>query len=233
LRLSIRSFVVLVTRLWRLFVGLLCFGLGIALLVHADLGLGPWDVLHQGISDRTGVPIGTVGIGVGALLLVAWLWLPVRIGFGTVANTIVIGLVIDGTLWLLPESAPLWVRCGEVPAGIVLIALGSGFYIGAGLGPGPRDGLMTGLARRGVGSVRAVRTGIEITVLVLGWLLGGTVGWATALQALTIGPLVQWFLDRLSLEPVTPRSGRDDPALDGAIPPRTMKLRPSSGTGRT
>lgn len=193
---------VFVTRLVRLFVGLLCFGLGIALLVHADLGLGPWDVLHQGISRRTGIPIGTVGIIVGALLLLLWIPLRQRVGIGTVANTLVIGVVIDVTLWLLPASAPFAVRLVEVPAGIVLMAVGSGFYIGAGLGPGPRDGLMTGIAARGP-SVRVVRTGIEVTVLVLGWLLGGTVGVATAIQAVTIGPLVQWFLDRLALEPLS------------------------------
>jgi uncharacterized membrane protein YczE len=185
-------------------VGLLAFGLGIALLVHADLGLGPWDVLHQGIARRIDLPIGTVGIGVGALLLLLWIPLRQRLGIGTVANTFVVGAVIDVTLWLLPASAPLGVRIGEVGAGIVLLAVGSGFYIGAGLGPGPRDGLMTGLAARGVGSVRAVRTGIEVTVLVIGWALGGTVGIATAVQAVAIGPLVQWFLDRLSLEPVVP-----------------------------
>jgi uncharacterized membrane protein YczE len=194
--------VLFVTRLWRLLVGLLAFGFGIALMVHADLGLGPWDVLHQGISERTGIPIGTVGIIVGALLLVTWIWLPVRIGLGTILNTVLIGLIIDVTLWLLPASAPLGVRVGEVLTGTVLIALGSGFYIGAGLGPGPRDGLMTGLADRGVGSVRVVRTGIELSVLALGWLLGGTVGWATALFAITIGPLVHFFLERLSLAPV-------------------------------
>ena len=214
---------VLVTRLWRLFVGLFAFGFGIALLVHADLGLGPWDVLHQGISKRTGIPIGTVGIGVGALLLLLWIPLPVRIGFGTIANTVVIGLVIDGTLWLLPESAPLGVRLVEAPLGIVLVAIGSGFYIGAGLGPGPRDGLMTGLAARGVASVRVVRTGIELTVLLLGWLLGGTVGIATAVQAVTIGPLVQLFLDKLSL---APRSGRNRQAQDPSIPPRTEAVTP-------
>lgn len=214
---------VLVTRLWRLSIGLFCFGFGIALLVHADLGLGPWDVLHQGLSDLTGVPIGTVGIGVGAVLLLAWFWLPVRIGFGTIANTVVIGLVIDVTLWLLPSSAPFAVRLGEVPIGIVLVAMGSGFYIGAGLGPGPRDGLMTGLAARGVGSMRAVRTGIEVTVLVLGWALGGTVGVATALQAVTIGPLVQWFLHRLSLEP---RSVKDSPDQDPTILHRTEDVAP-------
>lgn len=225
--MSIPSFVVLVTRLWRLFVGLFAFGFGIALLVHADLGLGPWDVLHQGISERTGIPIGTVGIGVGILLLLLWFALPVRVGVGTVANTLVIGIVIDVTLWLLPASAPLAVRVGEVPLGIVLVAMGSGFYIGAGLGPGPRDGLMTGLARRGVGSVRAVRTGIEVTVLVLGWLLGGTVGIATAVQAVTIGPLVQWFLHKLSLEPVlVAGSGRETVGKADRIPPRTEPVTP-------
>ena len=214
---------VLVTRLWRLFVGLFAFGFGIALLVHADLGLGPWDVLHQGISERTGIPIGTVGIGVGALLLLLWIPLPVRIGFGTVANTVVIGLVIDGTLWLLPDSAPLAVRLVEVPLGIVLVAIGSGFYIGAGLGAGPRDGLMTGLAARGVASVRVVRTGIEVTVLVLGWLLGGTVGVATAIQAVTIGPLVQLFLDKLSL---APRSGRESQVEELKFPPSSEAVTP-------
>jgi uncharacterized membrane protein YczE len=228
--LSIPFFVVFVTRLVRLLIGLVCFGLGIAAMVHADLGLGPWDVLHQGLSDRTGVPIGTVGIGVGAALLVTWLWLPVRIGLGTVLNVILIGLVIDGTLWVLPESAPLGVRAAEVPAGIVLIALGSGFYIGAGLGPGPRDGLMTGLAARGVGSVRAVRTGIEVTVLALGWSLGGTVGWATALQALTIGPLVHLFLDRLSLDAAAEdhRSGRESVPETYTFPPRSEGEAPMS-----
>jgi uncharacterized membrane protein YczE len=215
--------VVLVTRLRRLFIGLVLFGLGIALMVHADLGLGPWDVLHQGISRRTGIPIGTVGILVGAVLLLTWIPLRERVGIGTVANTLVIGLVIDGTLWLLPESAPLGLRLVEVPVAIVLVALGSGFYIGAGLGPGPRDGLMTALARRGVGSIRAVRTGIEVTVLVLGWLLGGTVGWATAIQALTIGPLVQWFLHRLSPEP---RSVKGDPDIDPAALHGTVGVTP-------
>ncbi|HVM55135.1 MAG TPA: hypothetical protein VM262_18260 [Acidimicrobiales bacterium] len=201
-----------VTRLWRLLVGLVAFGLGISLLVHAELGLGPWDVLHQGLADRTGIPIGTMGILVGAVVLVAFWPLRVRVGIGTIANTVLIGLVIDLTLWLLPDSAPLAVRVAEVPTGIVLVALGSGFYIGAGLGPGPRDGLMTGLADRGVGSIRVVRTGIEVTVLALGFLLGGTVGWATALQAVTIGPLVQWFLDRLSLAPPGARVPLLDPA---------------------
>jgi uncharacterized membrane protein YczE len=217
--------VLFVTRLWRLLVGLLGFGLGIALLVHADLGLGPWDVLHQGLSDLSGIPIGTVGIIVGALLLVTWIWLPVRIGLGTVLNTLLIGVVIDVTLWLLPatESVALGVRVAEVPTGIVLIAIGSGFYIGAGLGPGPRDGLMTGLAARGVGSVRAVRTGIEVTVLVLGFLLGGTVGWATALQALTIGPLVQFFLRHLDLGP---RSGRESVVEEHKFPPSSEAVTP-------
>jgi len=191
-------------RLPRLALGLLGFGLGIALMVHADLGLGPWDVLHQGISERTGIPIGTVGILVGLLLLVAWLPLRERMGIGTIANVLVIGVIIDVTLWLLPDVEALAIRIPELVVGVLLIGLGSGAYIGAGLGPGPRDGLMTSLARRGVGSVRTVRTGIEVTALVLGFLLGGTVGVGTVLQAVTIGPIVQFFLERLSLPELIP-----------------------------
>ena len=216
--LSIASFVVLVTRLWRLFVGLFAFGFGIALLVHADLGLGPWDVLHQGISERTGIPIGTVGIGVGALLLLLWIPLPVRIGFGTIANTVVIGLVIDATLWVLPESAPLGVRLVEAPLGIVLVAIGSGFYIGAGLGPGPRDGLMTGLHQRTGVSVRLVRTAIEITVVVTGFLLGGTVGVGTLLYAVAIGPFAQLFLRVFAV----PAPGEGSTVVAGRTPRRAI-----------
>ena len=191
-------------RLPRLAIGLLGFGLGIALMVHADLGLGPWDVLHQGLSERTGIPIGTVGIAVGFLLLLSWIPLKERMGIGTIANVVVIGVVIDVVLWLLPDVDAMAVRLPEVVLGVLLIGMGSGAYIGAGLGPGPRDGLMTSLAARGVGSVRAVRTGIEVTVLVLGFLLGGSVGFGTVVQAVAIGPIVQWFLERLSLPELVP-----------------------------
>ncbi len=185
-------------RLPRLLCGLVLCGWGIAAMVAADLGLGPWDVLHQGLSRLTGIPIGTVGILVGLVVLGLWFPLHERPGVGTVINVVVIGVVIDLTLLVLATPGELWVRWLMMLSGPVLFAVGSGFYIGAGLGPGPRDGVMTGLARRGV-PVGVARAGIEVSVLVAGWLLGGTVGAGTVAFALGIGPLVHLFLPRLSL----------------------------------
>lgn len=183
-------------RLPRLLLGLVLCGWGIAAMVAADLGLGPWDVLHQGLSGITGIPIGTVGILVGVLVLLLWIPLREKLGTGTVLNVVVIGVVIDLTLLVLPApDAMLW-RVLLLAAGPVLFGVGSGFYIGAGLGPGPRDGLMTGLARRGL-PVGRVRTGIELGALGIGWLLGGTVGVGTVYFALAIGPIVAWSLPRL------------------------------------
>ena len=191
-------------RVPRLLFGLVLCGLGIALTVRADLGLGPWDVLHQGLSDRTGIPIGTVGILVGFVVLLAWVPLRERLGIGTVLNVIIIGVVIDLTLWLLPDVDGLALRLAVMCVGIFLFGPGSGFYIGARLGAGPRDGLMTGLAERGW-TIRTVRTAMELTVLIIGFLLGGSVGLGTVVFALTIGPNVHYWLERLSLE-VTPSS---------------------------
>lgn len=196
----------------RLVLGLIAFGLGIALMVRSDLGLGPWDVLHQGITNRTGIPIGTVGILVGVALLATWLPLRERAGIGTLGNTVLIGVVIDLTLLVLPEPESAWARVAFMLAGILGIAVGSGAYIGAGLGPGPRDGLMTGLARLTGASLRLVRTGIELTVLAAGILLGGTFGIGTILLALSIGPLVQLFLGWFELPPLA------DAAPGGAGP---------------
>lgn len=190
----------------RLLFGLTLFGLGLALMVISDLGLSPWDVLHQGISRQTGIPIGTVVIITGFAVLLLWIPLHERIGIGTIANAIVIGLVLDGALLVLPETLEnVVLRWVALLAGVVIVAIGSGFYIGAGLGPGPRDGLMTGLARRGI-SLAWARAWIEITALVTGWLLGGTVGVGTVLFAFGMGPLVQFFLRRLSLIPVAHRA---------------------------
>ena len=189
-------------RLPRLLPGLAACGLGLALMVLADLGLGPWEALHQGLSERTGIPIGTMGILVGAAVLLAWVPLRQRPGLGTICNVVLIGLVIDAVLALAPEPAGLPVRVACLAAGVVLMGVGSGLYIGAGLGPGPRDGLMTGLAARGH-SLRLVRTAIELTALVAGWALGGTVGVGTVAFALCIGPLVQLFLGRLSVPSLT------------------------------
>lgn len=186
-------------RLPRLLVGLVLFGVGIALMVRADLGLSPWDVLHQGVARRTTLTIGTVSIIVSVAVLVLWIPLRERPGLGTVLNAFLIGPVVDATLWLVPVVEALPLRWALVLAGLVTVALGSGFYIGAGLGPGPRDGLMTGLARRGL-AVGPVRGGIEVAVLVLGWALGGTVGVGTVVFTLGIGPLVQLFLARLAVD---------------------------------
>jgi uncharacterized membrane protein YczE len=182
------------------------FGFGLALMVIADLGLAPWDVLHQGISDRTGIPIGTVVIIVGVLLLVAWIPLKEKIGIGTIANAIVIGVVLDLSLLVLPERLTAWPQqWAALLVGVVLVGIGSGYYIGAGLGPGPRDGLMTGLARMGY-PIFAVRAVIEIGALVVGWLLGGTVGVGTVIFALAMGPLVHFFMEKLSLHPQPDRA---------------------------
>ena len=187
-----------IRRLVNLYAGLVLFGVSIAFFVQARLGLDPWDVLHQGISERTGVRIGTVAIVVGLVVLLLWIPLRQRPGLGTLSNVLLVGLTLDLALVLLPEPGPMPLRFGFLVVAIVLNAVATGLYVGAGLGPGPRDGLMTGLAARGH-SVRVVRTAIELTVLAAGWLLGGTVGVGTALFALTIGPLVHVLLPRLTI----------------------------------
>ncbi len=184
----------------RLYTGLVLFGAGIALMVAADLGLPPWDVLHQGLSERTGISIGVMNILVGFVVLLMWFPLRERVGIGTISNVIVIGLVIDLVLAVVPDVDHVAARFAITTFGLVLVGVGSGFYIGAGLGPGPRDGLMTGIARRGL-RIGLVRAAIEISVLAAGWLLGGTVGVGTVMFALFIGPLVEWSLNRLSLRP--------------------------------
>ena len=190
-------------RLARLLFGLMLFGIGVAIMVISDLGLPPWEVLHQGISEQTGIPIGTVGIITGLFVLLLWIPLRERIGLGTVLNVLLIGLVIDGTLFVANHGGePLWVRTLMMLGGVLLIGIGTAFYIGAGLGAGPRDGLMTGLARRGY-PIGPVRIGLEVTVLVIGWILGGTVGVGTVVFAFGVGPLIASWLPRLTFEPAT------------------------------
>ena len=185
----------------RLLGGLVLFGLGIALMVRADLGLAPWDVLHQGLAERTGIPIGRVTILVGAAVLLLWIPLRERPGLGTLANVIVIGAVEDAALALIDRPPAMAARIGMLLFGIYLFGPGSGLYIGAGLGPGPRDGLMTGVAKRGV-SVRLARTAVELGALAVGFALGGTVGIGTVLFAATVGPNVHWHLERMTLPDV-------------------------------
>jgi uncharacterized membrane protein YczE len=185
-------------RLVQLLAGLLLFGLSIALLVRARLGLDSWDVLHQGLAQRTGLPLGWVINGVGLIVLAAWLPLRQRPGYGTIANVVLVGLATQGALAVLPSPSPLLARWAMLIGAILVNAVATGLYIGAGLGPGPRDGLMTGLAARGY-SIRRARTTIEVGVLVTGWLLGGAVGIGTLLYALTIGPLVHLLLPLFSV----------------------------------
>ena len=192
----------LVRKIPRVIVGLLLFGVGIAFTAVSELGLGPWDVMHQGISRRSGIPFGTVGIITGALVLLSWIPLKERVGLGTILNVLIIGVVIDLTMLILPDevgSAPL--RWSALLGGIVLVGVGSGLYIGAGLGPGPRDGLMTACAKRGYRMGRA-RTVIEVLILAVGWLLGGTVGIGTVLFALGVGPAVEFFFNRTGSVPL-------------------------------
>ncbi len=188
-------------QLTQLLAGLVAAGLGIALVVRSGLGLGPWDVLHQGIAERTGISMGMVVLGIGVVVLASWVPLRQRVGIGTVLNVIVVGAALDVFLAVLPRVHSFGARWSSLLAGVVAVGLGSGLYLGAGLGPGPRDGVMTGLAQRGI-SVRAARTGIELSALAAGWLLGGTVGIGTLVFARAIGPLVQLFLERCALAPM-------------------------------
>jgi uncharacterized membrane protein YczE len=180
-------------RLIQLFSGLVLYGVSDAMLLLARLGVDPWDVLHQGLARRIGLQTGTWSIIVGAAVLLLWLPMRQRPGIGTLCNVVLVGSVVDLVLWLVPPPAGIAVRVIVLIGGVVLNGVATGLYIGAGLGPGPRDGLMTGIAARGH-SVRVVRTGIEATVLLTGWLLGGNVGPGTVLYAVAIGPLAHVFI---------------------------------------
>ncbi|MDX3136991.1 hypothetical protein PV367_46030 [Streptomyces europaeiscabiei] len=181
-------------RLTQLYTGLALYGASSALLVQAGLGLEPWNVLHQGLAELTGLTIGVVSIIVGAMVLLLWIPLRQRPGLGTVSNVFVVGLAMDATLALVPEAHTMAVRIPLLVGGIVLNGVATGLYIAARFGPGPRDGLMTGLHRRTGRSVRLMRTAVEVAVLATGFALGGTVGVGTLLYALSIGPLAQLFL---------------------------------------
>jgi len=207
-------------RLPRLLVGLVLCGVAFACIVQAKLGLDPWDVLHQGISHHTGVPIGQVTVLVGFVVLFAWIPLRERIGLGTILNALVIGTVMGLVIHALPAVHTLGMRWALLVAGLVIAGPGIGLYIGARLGPGPRDGIMTGLAQRGP-SIRLVRTGIELVALAAGWALGGQVGIGTVLFALTVGPNVHFWLERLDLgfppgfEPAIDPVVEADPTITG------------------
>jgi uncharacterized membrane protein YczE len=185
----------LALRLVRLITGLLLFGLGIRLMLESGLGVPPWDVLHQGLAVTFGLTVGLWSIIVSILILIAWIPLGERFGVGTVANALIIGATIDLTAGLVPPAGSTIHAVALVVSGVLLVGVASGLYIGADLGPGPRDGLMTGISRRGP-SLRLTRGIIEVSVLVIGWMLGGTFGIGTVAFALVIGPLVQFFIHR-------------------------------------
>ena len=184
----------LARRLFQLLVGLVLYGLAVAMIVRAGLGLDPWNVLNQGVAERLPLSYGVVMILIGAAVLLLWLPLRQKPGIGTVANVFLIGVFADLGLAWIPADLPLAVRIAMLVAGVVLTGVATGAYVGAGLGPGPRDGLMTGIVKRTGWPVKYVRTAIEIAVVAVGWLLGGAVGLGTVLFALTIGPLVHVFL---------------------------------------
>jgi uncharacterized membrane protein YczE len=184
---------VLARRLTQLYAGLVLYGVSASFILLAGLGNDPWDVLHQGLSRQTGIGTGLWVDIMGALVLLAWIPLRQRPGLGTISNVVVIGLVVEAMLAAFPPAHGLGLRIPLLLAGVVLNGMATGLYIGASFGPGPRDGLMTGIAARGH-SLRAVRTGLEITVLALGALLGGTVGIGTLVYALAIGPLAHVFV---------------------------------------
>lgn len=212
-------------RLTQLFVGLWLYGTAMGMLIRSTLGLDPWDVFHDGVQKLSGLSFGTVVIlsGVGVLLL----WIPLRQwpGLGTVANTIVIGVATDATLSVLEAPLGLGWRAGLLIGGIVLNGLAGALYIGSQYGTGPRDGLMTGLSRRTGLSLRLVRTALEVSVLILGWLLGGVVGLGTVLYAIGIGPIIQFFLPMVTVD-----------LRDSAVEPQDegedlLGARPAQGAG--
>jgi len=190
-------------KLARCITGLAFFGFGIALFLRANLGLAPWDIFHKGLSEKLDISIGLVIEGVGLLLLLLWIPLRQRPGVGTILNAIEIGLVVNLTKPLIGEPDQLIIRALMVIAGVLVIGLGSALYIGAGLGSGPRDGLMLGLSKYAIRghqiSIRVARTFVELTVMVAGLFLGGSIGVGTLIFMFGIGPLVQLILPRFEM----------------------------------
>lgn len=198
-------------RFIQLLIGTSVFGIGIGLMLQSGLGLPPWDVLHQGLTERVGLSVGVWSILVSFVVIAAWVPLKERLGIGTLTNAIVIGVMIDVTASVVPAAEEAWIQFAMMAVGVLTIGWGSGMYIGANLGPGPRDGLMTAIARRGP-SIRLTRTVMEATVLVAGWLMGGTVGIGTVVFAFLMGPIVQFFLPRWSVDTGNPENAWDHPA---------------------
>jgi uncharacterized membrane protein YczE len=190
-------------RISQLLLGLFFYGIAIALMVRAGIGVSPWDVLTQGLAHQTGLPFGLLTNLIGVVVLLLWIPIRQRPGVGTVLNVLLIGPSAQLGLWVIPQQTVPWIQVLVFTGGLVLLAIATGLYIGARLGPGPRDGLMTGLVRRTGWKIWIVRTGIEVTVLTIGWILGGQVGIGTLAFALLIGPMVNVTLPLLTV-PVRP-----------------------------
>ena len=204
-------------RLPGLFLGLVLFGVGIAMMVEAGLGLGPWEALHQGIADQLGLQIGTVSILLGIPILALWWPLGERPGLGTLLNVVLIGTATNVGIALIPTADAVPTQLVLMLAGVVVIGLGSAIYLSADLGPGPRDGLMTGLHHRFGWSIRRARTAVELSVLLAGWALGGTIGIGTLVFALGIGPVIQAFLGIVDREDRVGRARRARLEADGVL----------------
>ena len=202
-------------RITQLLIGLAMYGISLAMFIRAGLGLDPWDVFHQGLSQKTGLSIGVVVIAVSFLVLLLWIPLRQMPGIGTIANAVLVGLFADLGLWLIPSFSHLGGQIAMLAGAVILNGIASACYIGARLGPGARDGLMTGLVRRTGWSVRLVRTGIEVVVLAVGFLLGGSVGAGTVVYALAIGPIVQVLLPKFMV-PERPKATAPTEAVEAA-----------------
>lgn len=203
-------------RLTQLLIGLVLYGISLAMVIRASLGTAPWDVLHQGLAGKTGLSLGTVVVIVSFVVLLLWIPLKQWPGIGTLGNAVLVGVFADIGLAVIPKFSHLGGQAALLVAAVLLNGLASALYIGAGLGPGARDGLMTGLARRTGWPVRGARTGIEVVVLGGGWLLGGSVGLGTVLYALAIGPLVQLMLPRFTI--ADPKKGTPETRGAAAVP---------------
>ena len=223
------------SRLLALYVGLWLYGASMSLMIAGGLGVNPWDVFHQGVESHVPLSFGTITAITGVAVLLMWIPLRQRPGLGTVSNVVVIALAVDATTAMLPHLDGLAIRSVAMVMGIVVNAFATALYIGAGMGPGPRDGLMTGLVARTGWSIRLTRTGIELTVVLTGWLLGGTLGLGTVLYALGVGPLVQLFMTHLpalrntsTVEPVTETR---EPASNATVFGGTPSTHEESSTG--
>lgn len=187
-------------RITQLLIGLFLYGIGIALIVRAEIGIAPWDVLTQGIDNHTGLGFGLITVLVSGVVLLFWIPIRQKPGVGTVLNAFLVGPSADVGLWLIPEGLDLWLRIILFAAGLLLLAIATGLYIGAHFGPGPRDGLMTGLHKTTGQKIWVVRTAIEVVVLAIGWALGGNVGIGTVLFAVLVGPLCNWTMPLFAIK---------------------------------